>query len=204
MYLCQWRIQGGATLVRAPLWVHILSFLHTNFSKRSCLGSWRPPYEVGAPLREIIDPLLYVIHTYRQQNLGQNMQKGMHTYSLIHSTTPRYFYIFSTDNSPDILQFAPVNVISTADCQDDWGWINDLYICVRDDSGQQGGCFVSMIKYYRNVVLLENRLNFTDTFQWTNIRDKRTWLNKYPLRQWSSCEMKLGKMAICWQPGFIW
>ena len=40
------------------------------------------------------------------------------------------------DFSPDILQFAPVNVISTADCQDDWGWMNDLYICIRDDSGE--------------------------------------------------------------------
>ena len=46
---------------RAPLRVQILSFWHTNFSKRSHLGSWRPPYEVGAPLREILDPLLISI-----------------------------------------------------------------------------------------------------------------------------------------------
>ena len=33
-----------------PLRVQILSFWHTNFSKRSCLGSWAPPpYEVGTP-----------------------------------------------------------------------------------------------------------------------------------------------------------
>ena len=44
---------------------------------------------------------------------------------------------------PDILQFAAVNVISTEDCQDDWDFMNDLYICTRDDSGQQGPCFVS-------------------------------------------------------------
>ena len=49
------------------------------------------------------------------------------------------------DTSPDVLQFAPVNVISTADCQDDWSWMNDLYICIRDDSGQQGACFVSIL-----------------------------------------------------------
>ena len=47
------------------------------------------------------------------------------------------------DFSPDILQFAPVNVISTEDCQEDWIWMNDLYICIRDDSGEQGACFVS-------------------------------------------------------------
>ena len=29
---------------RAPPRVQILSFWHTNFLKRSCLGSWRPPY----------------------------------------------------------------------------------------------------------------------------------------------------------------
>ena len=40
---------GGAPLAHAPIQVQILSFWHTNFSKRSHLGSWRPPYEVGAP-----------------------------------------------------------------------------------------------------------------------------------------------------------
>ena len=35
------------------------SFILTyKFFERSRLGSWRPPYEVGAPLREILDPLL--------------------------------------------------------------------------------------------------------------------------------------------------
>ena len=40
---------GGATSMH-PLWVQILSFWHTIFSKHSCLGSWCPPYEVGNPL----------------------------------------------------------------------------------------------------------------------------------------------------------
>ena len=40
---------GGAPPARAPLQVQILSFWHTNFLKRSHLGSWRPPHEVGAP-----------------------------------------------------------------------------------------------------------------------------------------------------------
>ena len=39
----------GAPPAHAPLRVQILSFWHTNFSKCSRLGSWRPPYEVGAP-----------------------------------------------------------------------------------------------------------------------------------------------------------
>ena len=41
--LMQWRIQGAPPAC-TPLWVQILSFWHTNFSKRSRLGSWRPPY----------------------------------------------------------------------------------------------------------------------------------------------------------------
>ena len=41
----------GAPTARAPppLRVQILSFRHTNFWKRSRLGSWRPPYEVWRP-----------------------------------------------------------------------------------------------------------------------------------------------------------
>ena len=45
---------GGAAGAR-PLRVQILSFWHTHFSKRSRLGSWRTPCEVGAPPREILD-----------------------------------------------------------------------------------------------------------------------------------------------------
>ena len=43
-----WRIQG-APPARALLRVEILSFRHTNFSRRSRLGSRSPPYEVGVP-----------------------------------------------------------------------------------------------------------------------------------------------------------
>ena len=40
----------GVPPARAPpLRVQVLSFWHTNFSKQSHLGSWCPPYEVGAP-----------------------------------------------------------------------------------------------------------------------------------------------------------
>ena len=35
---------GGVPPARAPPRVEILSFWHTNFTKRSRLGSWRPPY----------------------------------------------------------------------------------------------------------------------------------------------------------------
>ena len=47
---------GGSRGRRRPF--QILSFWHTNFLKRSHLGSWCPPYEVGAPLQEILDPPL--------------------------------------------------------------------------------------------------------------------------------------------------
>ena len=52
-----WWIQGPHP-AHAPLRDPILSFRHTNFTKHSCLGSPRPPYEVHAPLREILDPPL--------------------------------------------------------------------------------------------------------------------------------------------------
>ena len=46
--------------------------------------------------------------------------------------------------APDILQWAPVNVISVSDCQDDWGSsMQEQHICIRDDNGEFGGCFVS-------------------------------------------------------------
>ena len=51
---------GGATSVR-PLWVQILSFWHTNFSKCSHLGSWRPLTRSAPPIREIMDPLLWAV-----------------------------------------------------------------------------------------------------------------------------------------------
>ena len=43
---------SGGRHRHAPPRVPILSFWHTNFSKRSHLGSWCPPYEVGAPYRK--------------------------------------------------------------------------------------------------------------------------------------------------------
>ena len=55
--LLQWRIQG--VLPAPPPRVQILLFWHTNFSKRSHLGSWRPPTMSVPPLWEILDPLLY-------------------------------------------------------------------------------------------------------------------------------------------------
>lgn len=50
---------------------------------------------------------------------------------------------FSGDNSPALLQFAEVNVIPEAECQDDWDWTSDSHICIRDNSGNAGACFVS-------------------------------------------------------------
>ena len=51
----------------------------------------------------------------------------------------------SAGTSPDILQFAAVNVISVEDCQDDWGSsISDQHICLRSDGDVDGSaCFVS-------------------------------------------------------------
>ena len=62
--LCILHIGGfrGAHAGCAPLRDPILSFWHTNFTKRSHLGSPCPPYEVHAPLPEILDPpLLQVV-----------------------------------------------------------------------------------------------------------------------------------------------
>ena len=53
----------GGSRERPPR-VQILSFWHTNFSKHSRFGSWRP-LRGGRPLREILDPLLYSIETCR-------------------------------------------------------------------------------------------------------------------------------------------
>ena len=44
----QWQIQGVPPACTPPTGP-VSSFWHTNFSKCSRLGSWRPPYEVGAP-----------------------------------------------------------------------------------------------------------------------------------------------------------
>ena len=57
----QWRIQG-APLARAPLQVQILSFWHTNFSKRSRLGSWHPPTRLAPPYGKSLDPLLIILY----------------------------------------------------------------------------------------------------------------------------------------------
>ena len=53
-----WRIYIGRCPAHGPLRIQILSFWHTKFSKCNRFGSPRPPYEVHAPLREILDPPL--------------------------------------------------------------------------------------------------------------------------------------------------
>ena len=47
---------------------------------------------------------------------------------------------------PDILQFAPANVISLEDCQQDWDFIEEQHICFRDPNAEQGICGVSGFK----------------------------------------------------------
>ena len=42
----------GAHPAHAPLRVRILSFRHTHFMKRRCIGSWHSRHEIGAPLYE--------------------------------------------------------------------------------------------------------------------------------------------------------
>ena len=42
-----WRIQGAPPA--PPQTTQILSFLHTNFPERRCVGPWYPTYGVGAP-----------------------------------------------------------------------------------------------------------------------------------------------------------
>ena len=53
--------RGGVPGTRPPLRVQILSFRHIKFLKRNRLGSPRLPYEVNAPLREILDPPLLIV-----------------------------------------------------------------------------------------------------------------------------------------------
>ena len=60
---------GGAAGARPPLRVQILSFWHTNFSKCSRLGSWRPPTRSARPLREILDPPLISVRIERKREL---------------------------------------------------------------------------------------------------------------------------------------
>ena len=54
----QWWIYIDRCPAHAPLRVQILSFWHTKFLKRNRLGSPCSPYEVHAPLWEILDPPL--------------------------------------------------------------------------------------------------------------------------------------------------
>ena len=57
-----------------------------------------------------------------------------------------YVLLENTDTeSPDILQFAPVNVISVEDCLDYFPHVDEQHICMRDPNGEQGPCYVSLI-----------------------------------------------------------
>ena len=51
--------------------------------------------------------------------------------------------MYVPDGLPDILQFAPANVISLEDCQQDWSFMEEQHICIRDPNGEQGICPVS-------------------------------------------------------------
>ena len=44
---------------------------------------------------------------------------------------------------PDILQFAPANVISLEDCQQDWSFMEEQHICIWDPNEEHGICGVS-------------------------------------------------------------
>ena len=48
-YSWHWRIQGAVPGARPSLRVQIHSFRHTNFLKRNCLGSQRPPLTRSMP-----------------------------------------------------------------------------------------------------------------------------------------------------------
>ena len=51
--------------------------------------------------------------------------------------------MYVSDGFPDILQFAPANVISVEDCQQDWDAQEEQHICIRDPNGEVGVCGVS-------------------------------------------------------------
>ena len=58
--------RGGRHRHVPPPRVEILSFWHTNFTKRSRLGSWHPPMRLAPPLREILDALLWYVVNYHR------------------------------------------------------------------------------------------------------------------------------------------
>ena len=58
--------------------------------------------------------------------------------------------MYVPDGVPDILQFAPANVISLEDCQQDWSFMEEQHICIKDPNGEQGVCSVS----YKTILIL--------------------------------------------------
>ena len=76
----QWRIQGGRR--RRPLRVQILSFWHTNFSKRSHLRSWHPPTRsapspMGNPGSANVDDWEHGAGRAAMQMLQKNKHSGV-------------------------------------------------------------------------------------------------------------------------------
>ena len=57
----QWRIQGGRRWRAPPYGSRFFRFDIQIFWNVAASGVGTPPYEVGAPLREILDPLLFLI-----------------------------------------------------------------------------------------------------------------------------------------------
>ena len=75
MHSCTVHIGGsrGAPPVRAPQGSTFFCFDIQIFLKHSHLGSWHPPYEDGAPLREILDPPL--VHVLLFTSGGGKLQR---------------------------------------------------------------------------------------------------------------------------------
>ena len=79
----------GRTRQAPPLRDPIFSFRHTNFTKQPC-WEFAPPYKVGAPIREILDPPLIV---YKVRFLNQRITIPCKGLSITHCIEMCTFYL---------------------------------------------------------------------------------------------------------------
>ena len=118
---------------RAPLQVQILSFRHTNFSKRSRLGSWRPPPPTGNPGSATVKD--YNIERFYRKVTIQRTQmcfvqylaygieepaKGCHLWLLANISKGDLYYWYHIELSSDLKrhrsQKCPLNVWTVLSC----------------------------------------------------------------------------------------
>ena len=100
--ILHWRIQGGAPRRAPPPRDPIFSFQHTNFMKRSHLWESTPPPPLRglyAPLREILDPLLFWSHYPASRSWYTHCSGGSYVWYMSKHLIcePNELYINKTD-----------------------------------------------------------------------------------------------------------